>query len=42
MLAALKQVEAGAADLLGPAQADLHALLTRLLPAPDDADAARH
>lgn len=42
MLAALRQVEAGVADLLGPAQADLHGLLTRLLPAAAAADAARH
>jgi DNA-binding MarR family transcriptional regulator len=42
MLAALRQVEAGVAGLLGPAHAELHALLTRLLPAPGDPAAPRH
>jgi DNA-binding MarR family transcriptional regulator len=43
MLAALRQVEAGVRDLLGPAAHDeLHALLTRLLPPPGDPATAPH
>ena len=43
MLAALRQVEAGVRDLLGRARHDeLHALLTKLLPAPGDPPAAPH
>ena len=43
MLAALRQVEAGVTELLGPAQhEELHALLLKLLPASGDPAAARH
>jgi DNA-binding MarR family transcriptional regulator len=41
VLAALRQVEAEAAALLGPGHRELHALLTRLLPADGDED-GRH
>ena len=43
MLAALRQVEAGVTELLGPARhEELHALLLKLLPASGDPAAARH
>ena len=42
MLEALRQVELEVLNLLGAGKQELHTLLTRLLPAADDADGVRH